>query len=84
MHSSIFPTLQSLLVETIDKGLGFSLSLFSAFASLGSLTAGFVIGKISSAFGIQWGYLFPFFLFSGTFVMVLIITLLRKKEEGKA
>ena len=81
MHSSIFPTLQSLLVETIDKGLGFSLSLFSAFASFGSLTAGFVIGKISSAFGIQWGYLFPFVLFSGTFFMILIITLLRKKEE---
>lgn len=84
MHSSIFPTLQSLLVETIDKGLGFSLSLFSAFASLGSLTAGFVIGKVSNAFGIQWGYLFPFFLFCGTFFMVLIITMLRRKEKTTA
>src|SRR6056297_552455 len=83
MHASIFPTLQSLLVETIDKGLGFSLSLFSAFASFGSLTAGFVIGKVSSAFGIRWGYLFPFFLFSGTFLMVLIITIIKKREERR-
>jgi len=81
LHSSIFPTLQSLLVETIDKGLGFSLSLFAAFASFGSLTAGFVIGEISGYFGIEWGYLFPFFLFSGTFLMVFIIMLLRKKDK---
>jgi len=81
IHSSIFPTLQSLLVETIEKGLGFSLSLFSVFASFGSLTAGFVIGKMSSAMGIEWGYFFPFFLFFGTFVMIMLITLLKKRDE---
>src|SRR6056297_3228363 len=46
--------------------------------------SGFVIGKVSSQFGIEWGYLFPFFLFSGTFVMVLLIMLLRKKDKKSA
>ncbi len=83
IHSSIFPTLQSLLVETIDKGLGFSLSLFSAAASFGSLIAGFLIGRISGRFGIRWGYFFPFLLFIGTFAMVLIITLSMRRERKK-
>lgn len=84
IHSSIFPTLQSLLVESIEKGLGFSLSLFSVFASFGSLIAGFVIGKISNAFGIEWGYFFPFFLFFGTFFMIMLLTLLKKRDEKAA
>ena len=80
IHASIFPTLQSLLVERINTGLGLALSIFSASASLGSLMAGFVIGKISDLFGIQWGYFFPFFLFLGTFSMVAIIFLVDRKK----
>ncbi len=83
IHSSIFPTLQSLLVETIHEGLGFALSLFTVGASFGSLFAGFIIGKISGSLGIQWGYFTPFLLFSGVFVMIMLFVSINRREQSR-
>jgi len=80
IHSSIFPTLQSLLVETIHEGLGFALSLFTVAASLGSLFAGFIIGRISNGLGIQWGYFTPFIMFCGVFLMIMLFALSYRKS----
>jgi fucose permease len=81
IHASIYPTLQSLLVDTIHDHIGFALALFSGAASIGSMFAAFVIGNISTNFGIKWGYFTPFIMFTGVFMMIILFSVLVKKEK---
>ncbi|HOO32385.1 MAG TPA: MFS transporter [Thermotogota bacterium] len=81
MHASVTPTLQSLLVETVNKGLGFALSLFSVASSFGYMLSSFVIGNVSTSVGIKWGYFIPFLFFSGIFVMIMLFVIFQKRED---
>ncbi len=81
IHASIYPTVQSLLVDTIKENIGLALALFSAAASIGSMFGSFLIGTVSNTFGIKWGYFVPFILFTGVFLMILLFAVLNKREK---
>ncbi len=82
IHASIFPTLQSILVDKVKKNIGLALSLFAVSASVGSMAASFIIGNISTAFGINVGYFIPFIMFIGVFVMMMVFSSLSKKTSS--
>jgi len=80
IHSSIYPTLQSLLVDRIHKGLGYALSIFASFGGSGGILSGFIIGNVSKHFGIQNGYFSIFYFFLILFVVVSLIFIKDKKS----
>jgi|GEM_PF-315416 len=84
IHASIYPTIQSLLVDTIKDNIGLALALFSAAASIGSMFASFLIGTISNCLGIKWGYFVPFFMFIGVFCMIILFAFLSRKKGTAA
>src|SRR6056297_3368275 len=80
IHASIFPTLQSILVDKIKKNIGLALSIFSFSASAGVTLTSFIIGTLSSNVGLKAGYFVPFVMFFGVFAMVFIFSIYSKKH----
>jgi fucose permease len=79
IHASIFPTLQSILVDKVKKNIGLAMSLFSFSASVGVTLASFIIGALSNNVGLEVGYFFPFIMFLGVFSMIVVIFIFTKK-----
>src|SRR6056297_481167 len=80
IHASVFPTLQSILVDKVKKNIGLAMSLFSFSASAGVTLASFIIGTLSSNMGLEAGYFFPFIMFFGVFSMIFVIFIYTKKK----
>jgi len=83
VHASIFPTLQSILVDKVKVNIGLAMSLFSFSASAGVTLASFIIGTLSSNVGLKSGYFFPFIMFFGVFSMIFVISIYSKKIANK-
>ena len=83
IHSSVYPTLQSLLIDRIHKGVGYALSIFAAFGGLGGMISGMVVGNISKNFGIENGFFSIFFFFLLLFAIVVLIFFSDKREIGR-
>jgi fucose permease len=81
IHASIFPTLQSILVDKIKKNIGLALSIFSFSASAGVTLTSFIIGTLSSNVGLNAGYFVPFVMFFGVFTMIFVLSIYSKKTE---
>ncbi len=82
IHSSIYPTLQSLLIDRIQKGLGYALSVFAAFGGLGGMISGLAVGSLSNSLGIENGYFSLFFFFIALFSVVVLV-FLKEVNESK-
>jgi len=80
IHASFYPTLQSIIMDNVKSGLGFAISVFSAFGSLGGVFGGIFIGQISSAFGIKAGYSSAFYFFLITFAMISLIYIKKNQK----
>ena len=80
IHSSIYPTLQSILVERVSKGIGFAVGIFAAFGAIGGSAAGFFIGGISENWGIKTGYFSAFYFFLGTVLTVFLLYFSERKK----
>jgi len=80
IHASIFPTLQSILVDKVKKNIGLAMSLFSFSASAGSTLTAFIIGTLSTNVGLKAGYFVPFVMFVGVFVMIVVFSIYSKKK----
>lgn len=83
IHSTIYPTMQSLIVQNIHKGVGYALGVFAAFGSIASSLASLVIGMISGTSGVNTGYSMIFIFYVGTMAVIIALYLrLRRKVTG--
>ena len=77
--SGVFPTLQAIMIRSLNSAINEAISIFSIAASLGAAFANYAVGAIGDVFGLGWGVAFVFLLI--LIELVLAMILMRKGEK---